>query len=79
MRQRPRSSARKRRLATLTARGNVSGLQRTSSPAGPMHSSERMPPMPQRSTTRTRGLEPGLARRGADSSKRLRHDGVRTL
>jgi hypothetical protein len=79
MRQLPRRSARKRRLATVTARGNASGLQRVLVALGPMQSSAWMPPMPQRSTTRTRAFAPGLTRRGASSEKRLAHDGVRTL
>ena len=59
-RQRPRSLARKRRLATVTARGNSSVRQRGRPRTGPMQSSGRTSPMPQRSMTRTRVRAPGF-------------------
>ena len=66
-------------MATLTAFGNFSGLHPVRSRDGEMHSSGRMPPMPQRSTTRTRALLPGFTRAGASRSKRLAQETVRTL
>ena len=66
-RQRPRSVALKRRLASETARGKARSLQRASPPTGPMQRSVWMPPMPQRSSTRTLAFEPGFMRLGAVS------------
>ena len=72
-RQRPRALVRKRRLAVVTAA--LEG-ERAAGPAGARRrdaaAAGRIPPMPQRSATRTRSREPGRTRRGALSWKRLR-------
>ncbi len=77
-RQRPRCLARKRRVCTATARAKATVLHVRSPPGGVMQSLGRMPPMFQRSITRTRASRPGSMRLGASTRKRCAHDGVRT-